>query len=143
MFSLDHAAIRLEDEVVWLGMAPIGLAWVFQAQVLSPARAGHIGTHTHLGCEIVGYTSLKPEAMPVPYLVSANGDSMYLRRVFYLSPDWDHAFIPDELPDDLVVMPDSIEPGQVGLMPWNIEEWLVTDCDDEEFEGEDEDTDDL
>lgn len=142
MFSLDHASLRLEDELVWLGIAPVGLAWVFQAQILAPNRAGGVDRRTHMGCEIVGYTSLKPDSLPAPYVQTPAGGPLFLRRVFYLSPDWDHAFTPDELPDDLVVKPDTIEPGHVGLMPWSTEEWIVSDdFDDDDFDDDDEDED--
>ena len=131
MYALDHASLRQEKEVVWLGMAPIGIAWVFQAQILTTNRERHPDRHTHFGCEIVGYTDLIEGAMPVPY--QRDGQQvLFARRVFYLSPDWDHGVIPDDLPDDLVVTPDSIKPGWLGNMPWDDVEWTTTEDEDDD-----------
>ncbi len=114
MFSLDAASMRQEDEVVWLGTAPIDIAWLLQAQVVSVTRHDHIEHATHFGCEIVGYTTLLPDAQPVPHLQTVTGHPLYLRRVFYLSPDYDHSQVPEYLPEDLIVSPDSVGPRVVG-----------------------------
>jgi len=143
MYALDHASMRQEKEIVWLGIAPIGIAWVFQAQVLVPEKSGRLSQHTHFGCEIVGYTDLADWAMPISYIHDGQR-VLFIRRVFYLSPDWDHGEIPEDLPDDLVVTPDSISPGRLGDMPWDEVLWGMADDDEDEedyggFDEEDSD----
>lgn len=118
MFAIDAASIRQEDELVWLGTAPMDIAWLLQSQVLSVTRIDRIEHVTHLGCEIIGYTTLLPDALPVQHMQTALGRPLYLRRVFYLSPDYDHSLVPEYLPEDLIVSPDSLGPrviGDIGL----------------------------